>query len=96
MTFRAKLPVRLFTAVSGMGFVALLDAYITRLDTNCSDISAPVDPLLARISGESTSTQNCALYHARHRNFKTLPSFSQKISRYGLKTGAADWAAHDA
>jgi hypothetical protein len=45
---------------------------------------------------EPTSTQNCALYHARHRNFKTLPSFSQKISRYGLKTGAADWAANDA
>jgi hypothetical protein len=58
MTFRAKLPVRLFTAVSGMGFVALLDAYITRLDTNCSDISAPVDPLPARISGESTWNQH--------------------------------------
>jgi len=29
------------TAVSGIGFVAFLDAYITRLDTNCSDISRP-------------------------------------------------------
>ena len=28
------------TAVSRTGFVACLDAYITRLDTNCSDISA--------------------------------------------------------
>jgi len=29
------------TAVSGIGFVASLDAYITRLDMNCSDISRP-------------------------------------------------------
>jgi hypothetical protein len=28
--------------VSGMTFVALVDAYVTRLDTNCSDISARV------------------------------------------------------
>jgi len=28
-------------AVSGIGFGAFLDAYITRLDTNCSDISRP-------------------------------------------------------
>ena len=31
-------------AVSGIGFVAFLDAYITRLDTNCSEISARVNP----------------------------------------------------
>jgi hypothetical protein len=36
------------TAVSGIGFVAFLDAYITRLDTNCSDISARVSPPPAR------------------------------------------------
>jgi hypothetical protein len=29
------------TAVSGITFVAFLDAYITRLDTNCLDISRP-------------------------------------------------------
>jgi hypothetical protein len=29
------------TAVSGTGFAALLDAYITRLDTNRTDISVP-------------------------------------------------------
>jgi hypothetical protein len=40
------------TAVAGIGFVALLDAYITRLDTNCSDISAPVSPPPAQINGE--------------------------------------------
>jgi hypothetical protein len=33
------------TAVLGITFVASLDAYITRLDTNCSDISARVDPI---------------------------------------------------
>jgi hypothetical protein len=32
------------TAVSGITFVASLDAYITRLDTNCPDISARVNP----------------------------------------------------
>ncbi|HEY9419012.1 MAG TPA: hypothetical protein VIP49_02385 [Candidatus Udaeobacter sp.] len=40
------------TAVSRIGFVALLDAYITRLDTNCSDISARVNPPRAQINGE--------------------------------------------
>ena len=33
------------TTVSRAGFVAFLDAYITRLDTNCSDISARVNPI---------------------------------------------------
>jgi hypothetical protein len=33
------------TAVSGITFVASLDAYITRVDTNCSDISARVNPI---------------------------------------------------
>jgi hypothetical protein len=42
------------TAVSRIGFVALLDAYITRLDTNCSDISAGVSPPPAQINGELT------------------------------------------
>jgi hypothetical protein len=31
-------------AVSGIGFVAFVDAYITCLDTNCLDISAPINP----------------------------------------------------
>src|SRR5438876_6990276 len=46
------------TAVSGIGFVAVLDAYITRLDTNCSDISAGVNPLPAQIKGELTWNQH--------------------------------------
>jgi hypothetical protein len=34
------------TAVSGIGLVTSVDAYITRLDTNCSDIRAPrVNPI---------------------------------------------------
>jgi hypothetical protein len=33
------------TAVLGITFVASLDAHITRLDTNCSDISAGVNPI---------------------------------------------------
>ena len=32
------------TAVSGLTFVAFSDAYIARLDTNCSDIRARVNP----------------------------------------------------
>jgi hypothetical protein len=44
------------TAVSGIGFVALLDAYITRLDTNCADISARVSPPPAQINGELHGT----------------------------------------
>jgi hypothetical protein len=44
--------------VSGMTFVALVDAYITRLDTNCSDISIRVDPPPAQINGELTYGTN--------------------------------------
>ena len=63
------------TAVSGIGFVAFLDAYITRLDTNYSDISARVSPPPAQINGELTwnqpLTQNCALYYAQHKASKS-------------------------
>jgi hypothetical protein len=44
--------------VSGIGFVAFLDAYITRLNTNCSDISARVNPPPAQINGELTWNQH--------------------------------------
>jgi hypothetical protein len=46
------------TGVLGITFVALLDAYITRLDTNCSDISARVSPPAAQTNGESTWNQH--------------------------------------
>src|SRR5207248_9070643 len=71
------------TAVSGTGFVALLDAYIRRLDTNCSDIIAPADPATGankrRINMEPTLTQNCALYYAQHRTSKRRAAFFQKF-----------------
>ena len=38
--------------VSGIGFVASLNAYMTRLDTNCSDVSARIDPPPAQMNGE--------------------------------------------
>ena len=38
-------------AFSEINFVTLVDAYITRLDTNCPDISARVNPSPARING---------------------------------------------
>jgi hypothetical protein len=44
--------------VSGMDFVAFLDAYITRLDANCSDINARVNPPPAQINGELTWNQH--------------------------------------
>ena len=46
------------TGVLGITFVALLDAYITRLDTNCSDISARVSPPTAQTNGELTWNQH--------------------------------------
>jgi hypothetical protein len=46
------------TAISGMRFVASLDAYIARLDTNCSDIKARVNPPPAQTNGELTSNQH--------------------------------------
>ena len=57
-------------AASGTGFVMLVDAYITRLDANCPDVSAGVNLVSAhinrRIKMEPTLTQNCALYYAQH------------------------------
>ena len=46
------------TAVSGIGLVASLDAYITRLDMNCSDIKARVNPPPAQTNGELTWSQH--------------------------------------
>ena len=70
-------------AFSEINFVALVDAYITRLDTNCSDITARVNPSPARIKGElnmePTLTQNCALYYAQHKSSKPRASFFQRF-----------------
>jgi len=44
------------TPVSGITFVALLDTYITRLDADCSDISARINPPLTQINGKLHGT----------------------------------------
>jgi uncharacterized protein (DUF927 family) len=46
------------TAVSGITFVASLDAYIARLDTNFSDIGARVNLPPAQINGGLTWNQH--------------------------------------
>jgi hypothetical protein len=38
--------------VSGITFMALVDAYITRLDANCPDIRACVNPPPAQVNEE--------------------------------------------
>ena len=70
--------------VLGITFVALVDAYIIRLDTNCPDISARVNPP-AQIDGELTYGANIdsklrAVLRAT-QNFKTARRVFPKISR---------------
>jgi hypothetical protein len=72
-------------AVSGITFVALVDAYITRLDANCPDISARVNPPPAQIDGGLTYGTNIdselrALLRATY-NFRTPRRAFSKISR---------------
>jgi len=66
-----------------INFLALVDAYITRLDTNCSDVSARVSSPPARINGEfnmePTLTQNCALYYAQHKTTERGATFSRRF-----------------
>jgi len=70
-------------AFSEINFLVLVDAYITRLDTNCSDISARISQSPARINGElnmePTLTQNCALYYAQHKTSERGATFSRKF-----------------
>ena len=80
------------TLISGIIFVALVDSYITRLDTNCSDISARVNPPPAQIDGGLTYGTNidsklCALLRAT-QNFKTARRVFPKISRCDRQTSA--------
>ena len=69
--------------VSRITFVALLDAYIKRLDANCPDISAGVNPVPAymnrRIKMEPTLTQNCALYYAQHTTSEHRAALFQRF-----------------
>jgi hypothetical protein len=78
--------------VSGITFVALVDTYITRLDTNCPDISGGVNPLPAQIDGELTYGTNIdsklrALLRAT-QNFKTARRVLPKISCCGPQASA--------
>ena len=78
--------------VSEITFLALVDAYITRLDTNCPDISARVNPPLAQIDGELTFGTNIdsklrALLRAT-QDFKTARGAFPKISRWGPQASA--------
>ena len=78
-------------AVSGITFVTLVDAYITRLDAHCPDISAGVNPVPAhinrRIKMEPTLTQNCALYYAQHKTSTRRASFFQRFRAAARKQG---------
>jgi hypothetical protein len=78
--------------VSGITFVALLDAYIIRLDTNCPDISARVNPPPAQLDVESTygtyfDSKLRALLRAT-QNFKTARRVLPEISRCGPQASA--------
>ena len=78
--------------VSGITFVALVDAYILRLDTNCPDISARVNPPPAQIDGGLTygtlfDSELRALLRAT-QNFKTARRIFQKISHCGPQASA--------
>ena len=78
--------------VSGITFLALVNAYITRLDTNCSDICARVTPPAAQIDSELTYGTNIdsklrALLRTT-QNFKTAHRLFPNISRCGPQTSA--------
>ena len=68
--------------VSPITFVALVDAYITRVDANCSDINVRVNPPPAQVRGtkmEPTLTQNCALYYAQHTTSERRAALFQRF-----------------
>jgi hypothetical protein len=78
--------------VSGITFVEWVDAYITRLDTNCSDITARVTPSPAQTDSELTNGTNIdsklrALLRAT-QNFKTAPRVLSKTARCSRQTSA--------
>ena len=78
--------------VSGITLMALVDAYITRLDTNCPDISARVNPPPGQTDGGLTYGTNVdsklrALLCAT-QNFNTAGLAFPKISRCGPHASA--------
>jgi hypothetical protein len=86
--------------VSGITFLALVDAYITRLDANCPDISARVNPPPAQTDGGLTYGTNIdselrALLRATY-NFRTPRRAFPKISRGGPQASTGYLSAIDA
>ena len=78
--------------VSGITFVMLVDAYITRLDANCPEISVGVNPPPAQIDGGLTYGTNIdsklrALLRATY-NSKAARRAFPKISRCGPQATA--------
>jgi hypothetical protein len=84
------------TAVSGMSFAVLVDAYLRCLDRNCSDITARVSASPARMNGESelTLTQNCALYYLQHKTTEQGAAFSRRFRAAALKRGPLSHSVH--
>ena len=87
-------------AVSGITFVALVNAYIARLDANCSDIRASVNPPPAQRDGELTYGTNIdsklrALLRAA-QNFKKSRGAFPTISCCGPQAGAGYASAANA
>src|SRR5436309_13399293 len=82
-------------AFSEINFLALVDAYITRLDTNCSDIGARVNPSPARINRELTMeptlTQNCEYYYAQHTTPERLTALFQRLRTAAPKQAPASY-----
>jgi len=86
--------------VSGITFVMLVDAYITRLDANCPEISVGVNPPPAQIDGGLTYGTNIdsklrALLRATY-NFRPSRRAFPKISRCGPQASAGCSPAADA
>ena len=80
------------TLVSAITFVALVNAYITRLDTNCSDTTRRANPSSAQIDGELTygtdiDSKLRALLRAT-QDFETARRVFPKISRCGPQASA--------
>jgi hypothetical protein len=77
------------TAVSGMAFAALLDRYITRLDTKLLDCQRKhrygTGTNKRRINMEPTLTQNCALYYAQHTAPKRRTALFRKFRTAAYK-----------
>jgi hypothetical protein len=71
------------TEVSGVAFVALLDTYITRLDTKLVGCQRQrrygAGANKRRINMEPTLTQNCALYFAQHTTPKRRAALFRKF-----------------